>query len=117
LVGAEAELALELQRRNAVGMCGHEIGRPEPDGQRQLRAMQDRPRRDRGLLAAGGALKGEGLAAVRPSLFVGTGRTAKARRPAGLEQPSGAGGLVGKAMLEVDEGTRKSGMTGLVGRI
>ena len=34
LVGAEGELALQLQRRDAVGMGRHQIGRPEPGGQR-----------------------------------------------------------------------------------
>ena len=36
LVRAEGELALQLQCRDAVGMGRHQIGRPEPNGRRQL---------------------------------------------------------------------------------
>src|SRR3954451_3706153 len=52
LVGAEAELALQLQGRDAVGMGGHQIGGPEPQGQRQLGVMHDGAGGHRGLLAA-----------------------------------------------------------------
>jgi hypothetical protein len=38
-MGAEAELALRLQRRDSVGMGAHQIGGPKPQGQRQLRAV------------------------------------------------------------------------------
>jgi hypothetical protein len=51
-------------------MRGHQIGGPEPDCQRQIRAVQDRPRRSRGLLAAGDASEGEGLAAAWPGFLV-----------------------------------------------
>ena len=103
LVGAEAELVAELPCRNAVGMGGHEPGRPEPGGQRQLRTVHDGACGDRGLLAAGGALEGERLSAMPPSLRMVTRRTAEARRPAHGEQPSRAGGFIREASLKVDE--------------
>ena len=112
LVGAEAELVAELQGRNAVGMGGHETGRPEPGRQRQLRPVHNGPRGDRGLLAAGGTLEGEGLSAMRPSLLMGAGRTAEARRPTRGEQPSRAGGFIRVASLKVAERSREVGHDG-----
>jgi hypothetical protein len=53
LVGAEGELALQLQRRDAVvGTGGHQIRRPEPGGERQLGVMHDGSGGDRGLATA-----------------------------------------------------------------
>ena len=112
LVGAEAELVAELQGRNAVGMGGHETGRPEPGRQRQLRPVHNGTRGDRGLLAAGGTLEGEGLSAMRPSLLMGAGRTAEARRPTRGEQPSRAGGFIRVASLKVAERSREVGHDG-----
>src|SRR5512132_4401742 len=111
LVGAEAELVAELQCRNGVGMRGHEIGRPEPGRQRQLRTVHNGTRGDRGLLAAGGTLEGEGLSAMRPSLLMGAGRTAEARPTRG-EQPSRAGGFIRVASLKVAERNREVGHDG-----
>src|SRR6516162_11023238 len=62
LVGAEGKLALQLQRRNAVGLRRHHIGSPEPGGERQLRVVHDGSGGDRGLPAAMGALIDPGLA-------------------------------------------------------
>ena len=45
LIGAESELTLQLQRRDAIGVSGHQINGPEPGGQRQLRVMHDGRRR------------------------------------------------------------------------
>ena len=50
LVGTQAELLLELQRRDPVGVRGHQIGGPEPRDQRQLGAVHHRTGRHRGLL-------------------------------------------------------------------
>ena len=41
LIGAQRKQPLQLQRRNSVGVGGHQIGGPEPDGQRKLRAVHD----------------------------------------------------------------------------
>ena len=57
LVGAESELALQLQRRGIRRWNGSPSDRPpEPSGQRQLGVVHDRAGRDRGLLAAAGAI-------------------------------------------------------------
>ena len=109
-IGAERELLLQLQRGNSVGMRGHRIGRPKPDGQRQFGAVQDRPRRDGGLFAAGGAFVSEALAAVRPAFLGPTARTPETRRPACGEQPCGAGVFVGEAALKIDEQVGKLAM-------
>ena len=109
LVGAEPELLLQLQRRDAIGMGRHEIGGPEPNDQRQLRAVQDRAGRHRGLPAAGGALMGESFAAMRPSLGVPAGGTSKAGRPSGRKKPSRTSVVVGKSALKLDERGRKIG--------
>ena len=55
-VRSQAELALQLQSRDPVGMGGHQIGRPEPGGQRQLGMVHDGPGGHRGLFAAASAL-------------------------------------------------------------
>jgi hypothetical protein len=57
-IRAQAELVLQLQGRDAVGMGRHQISRPEPDRQRQLGMVHDRPGGHRGLLAAAGAFPG-----------------------------------------------------------
>ena len=49
---SDAELILQLPRRHAVGMCRHEMCRPEPRGQRQLGTMHHRSRRGRSLSTA-----------------------------------------------------------------
>ena len=41
-VRPETELLLHLQGGEAVGMAGHQIGGPEPDGEAELRAVHDR---------------------------------------------------------------------------
>ena len=43
LYGAEPQLLLQLQGGDAVGMGGHQIRRPKPDGERQLRSVHHRP--------------------------------------------------------------------------
>src|SRR4051794_30373872 len=67
LVGAESELALQLQSRDAVGVGSHQISGPEPGGQRQLGVMHDGSGGDRGLATAAGALIGPGLGFQPPS--------------------------------------------------
>ena len=66
LVGTQAELLLELQRRDPVGVRGHQIGGPEPRDQRQLGAVHHRTGRHRGLLATVGAFMGVCLGRERP---------------------------------------------------
>lgn len=54
----EPELPLQLLRRHAVGMGGHEVSCPEPYRQRQLGPVHHRPGRYRGLPSAGDTLIG-----------------------------------------------------------
>ena len=47
----------QLDGRNAAFVRGTQIDRPEPSGQRQMRAVHDRPGRDGRLMPAGAALE------------------------------------------------------------
>ena len=109
LVGAQTELLLELQRRDPVGVRGHQIGGPEPRGQRQLGAVHHRTGPHRGLLATLGAFMGVGLCRERPSSATAAGRTDEACRPAQGGQVGGAGILVWKTLLELQQGTGEVG--------
>ena len=82
LIGTQAELLLELQRRDPVGVRGHQIGGPEPRDQRQLGAVHHRTGRHRGLLATVGAFMGVCLGRERPPPAAAAGRTDEACRPA-----------------------------------
>jgi len=42
LVTSQTQLALQEKRRDAAFIRGHEVGRPEPNGQRRFRVMQNR---------------------------------------------------------------------------
>lgn len=57
-VGADAELGLELQRRDAVGMAGDGVDRLEPRHQANFATVKDRACGDRGLATACGAFVG-----------------------------------------------------------
>ena len=103
LVGAEVELHLELRRRDAVGMGRHQMGGPEPDGERELGAVQDRARLHRGLSSATATLEGPGFRAQGPGVVVAAGGAEKPIGPAQFGQPGGAGGFVGKVALEFDQ--------------
>ena len=54
---ADAQRAAQLDGGNAAFVRGTEIDRPEPDCQRQMRALHDRPSRDGRLMPAGAALE------------------------------------------------------------
>ena len=68
LVGAETELALQLQSRDAVGVGRHQISGPEPGGQRQLGVMHDGSGGHRGLATTAGAFIGPRLGVSRQAL-------------------------------------------------
>ena len=53
----DAQRAAQLNGRNAAFVRGTEIDRPEPDRQRQMCAVHDRPSRDGRLMPAGAALE------------------------------------------------------------
>jgi len=81
----------------------HQIGGPEPDGERELGAVQDRARLHRGLSSATAALEDPGFRAQGPGVVVAAGGAAKPIGPAQFGQPGGAGGFVGKVALEFDQ--------------
>ena len=97
------ELPLQLLRRHAVGMGGHEVGCPEPYRQRQLGPVHHRPGRHRGLPAAGDTLTGISptfqQAGPRPSAF----GAHEAARPPRREQVPRARRFVRKSLLKLEE--------------
>src|SRR3974390_303223 len=69
-VGAQAELALGVQCRDALGVRRHQKRGPDPGGQRQLAGVHDGPCRHRGLPPAGGTLIGESLGLQKPGTAI-----------------------------------------------
>src|SRR5712671_5010646 len=112
LVGAESELTLQLQSRDAIGVGGHQISGPEPSGQRQLGVVHDGSGSDRGLPTAAGALIGPGLGFQPPSLNTAAARAYKPVRPARRDKVFSAGGFIAEALLELDQGAGKVGHRG-----
>ena len=54
---ADVQRTAQLDGRNAAFVRGTQIDRPEPSGQRQVRAVHDRPSCDGRLMPAGAALE------------------------------------------------------------
>ena len=117
LVRAESELTLQLQRRDAIGVGGHQISRPEPGGQRQLGLMHDGSGSDRGLATAVGALIGPSLGLQPPGFAPSAPRADKPVRPTRRDKILSAGGLIAEALLELDQGAGKVIHCGLRKRI
>ncbi len=109
LVGAESELALQLQSRNAIGVGCHQISGPKPGGQRQLGVMHDGSGSDRGLATAAGALIGPGLGFQPPGFATTASRADKPVGPARRCKVLSTGGLIAEALLELDQGVGKVG--------
>jgi hypothetical protein len=109
LVGAESELTLQLQSRDAIGVGGHQISGPEPGCQRQLGVVHDGAGSDRGLPTAAGALIGPGLGFQPPGFATLAAWAHKPVRPARRGKILSAGGLIAEALLELDQGARKVG--------
>ena len=116
LVGAEGELALQLQSRDAVGVGGHQISGPEPRGQRQRGVLHDGSGSDRGLATAAGALIGPGLGFQPPGFAATASRADKPVGPARRCKVLSAGGLIAEALLEFDQGAGKVGHRGSRGQ-
>ena len=99
----EPKLPLQLLRRHAVGVGGHQVSGPEPYCQRQLCPVHHRPSRHRCLSTAGDTLMGISSAlqqaGPRPAAFGAT----KAIRPAALEQEPSATRFIRKAPLKFEE--------------
>ncbi len=94
-------------------MGGHQIGRPEPSGQRQLGVVHDRAGGHRGLLAAAGAFPGPRLGLQLPRFALAASRADKAVRPARREEVGDTGRLIREAALELDQGAGKIDHSGL----
>src|SRR5882757_6461412 len=109
LVGAESELTLQLQSRDAIGVGGHQISGPEPSGQRQLGVVHDGSGSGRGLATAAGALIGPGLGFQPPGFATTASRADKPVGPARRSKVLSAGGLIAEALLELDQGVGKVG--------
>ena len=54
---ADVQRTAQLDGRNAAFVRGTEVNRPEPDGQRQMRAVHNDSRGDGGLVSVGAALE------------------------------------------------------------
>src|SRR5205085_4097370 len=102
-VGAEAELVLQLQRRDAVGVRRHQERRPEPDRQRQLAGMHDRAGSHRGLTTAVGAFVSESFGLQQPSSAAAVTRADKPFRPTTLEKVLRTRAFRRKTPLEFDQ--------------
>jgi len=104
LVGADPELALELQGRNTVGMRRDQMRGDEPSAQGQVCSVHDRAGGHRGLLAACTALESPGLRRQLPALPRVAARTDEAIGPAPPLEPVGANVVVSKIRHELLEG-------------
>ena len=94
-------------------MGGHQISGPEPQGQRQLGAVQDTSGGPRGLLAAPGTFVSPCLGLQEPSFAMAAAGADKALRPAYRGEIGGAGRFIRETLLELDQGARNVGHGGL----
>lgn len=101
-VAPKPKLALEKQCRNTPLVGGHQVGRPEPKGQRGLGIVQDGPRGQRDLVATGGTLPASS-SHQRVAAGVGTSRTLVTLGPAARGQVLLAGLFVGELELKLTE--------------
>lgn len=100
LVAAQAELGLELQRRHAVRVTGHDVCREKPRPKRQVAGMHHRAGHHRGLVSAAGTFPSGPPALQRPA-FAGAARGAhEALRPTPFRKISRAPVLIGEARVE-----------------
>jgi hypothetical protein len=99
-VAPKPKLALEKQCRNTPLVGGHEVGCPEPMGQRGLGIVKDRPRGQRDLVATGCTLPASS-SHQRVAASVGTSRTLVTLGPAARGQVPLAGLLVDELELKL----------------
>jgi len=105
LVTPEAQLLLKGDSVHAGAGAGHQPGRPKPDPERRLGVVEDSARRQRRLVAAGGALHQSSLA-HRPALASAARRTGEAIRPAQAPEVATALRFGREPSLEVLEARR-----------
>src|SRR3954447_25158175 len=109
LVAAQLELPPQLAGRHPVLVRRREPGRQEPGAQGQMAAVQRRAGGDRDLALARRALQGHPRPRQLPCLGVAAGLAAEPVGPPLLEQPAGAGRLVGEPGLELRQRSRHLG--------
>ena len=106
LIAADFRALLELQRRDPLLVPREEEDRQKPDAQGLPRLVEDRPRRDRRLIAATPAL----IELARLDEVTSSSAAARTDEPAWPALPaqeSPAALLVRKAILELDQRPRK----------
>src|SRR5215471_10722054 len=110
LIVAQSQLTLQEQRGEATLVRGHQIRRPEPDGQRSLRPVQDRLGRHRSLMPTTGTLP-ELNRTNHVRLTVAATRTGEAIRPSAPAQILPASVFGRELSLELLQGLgeRRSG--------
>jgi hypothetical protein len=101
-VAPKPKLALQKQCRNTPLVGGHQVGCPEPKGQRGLGIVKDRSRGQRDLIATRGTLPASS-SHQRVAASVGTSRTLVTFGPAARCQVPLAGLFVGELELKLSE--------------
>ena len=108
LVTGKPNLALELRSGHAGRLTGNQIGRPEPQAQRRMAALHDRPGRQSGIATALPAAQGAGPGgeSVRLCHRLAAG-TDEPVSPPRLLQIGGARRVIREKSLELGKRPRK----------
>src|SRR5215218_6499357 len=107
LIARQAQLALELLRRDPRMVRGDQVRRPKPRAQRRARPVHHRPRRDRRLPATALALPDQPATVHRAGLITSTPGAHKPIGPPRCEQVLAAGLLGCKTLLEIHDRARE----------
>src|SRR4029077_20111340 len=102
-VRSQAELALQLQGRDAVGVGGHQVGGPEPRGQRQLGVVPDGGGGHLGLPTAACTFPCPRFGLQLPCFARAAAGAHEALRPARRKKIPGARRFIRKTLLELDQ--------------
>jgi hypothetical protein len=105
-VTLKTKLVLEKQRRDASLVGRHQVGRPEPEGQRGLRIVKDCSRCQGDLVTTGGALPAS-LSHQRVTAIVRASGALVALGPAARGQVLLAGLFAGELKLKLAKSPRK----------
>ncbi len=103
LVGADPQLPHQLPRRHPVGMRRHQMGRPEPHGQRQFGSMHHRTGSRRRLVAAVPTCVGVGPTGQQDRVSATAFWAGKPVWPPAIHQQTDAAFLVRKPCLKFEE--------------
>ena len=107
LVTLKTKLVLEKQRRDPSLVGRHQVGRPEPEGQRGLRIVKDGPRCQGDLVTTGGALPASS-SHQRVTAIVRASGALVARGPAARGQVLLAGRFAGELKLKLAKSPGKA---------